>query len=54
MQDYPLSYLMASTFRKGAFLKHLEAPLQTQAYYSLYPERLFQRAQVREPSHTRT
>ena len=45
-QDYPLSQLMATRFRRGAFLDDLEAPLQTQAYYSLYPDRLFQRAQV--------
>ena len=38
---------MATKVRLGPFLHDLQAPAQTQAYYSIYPHRLFERAQVR-------
>lgn len=45
-QGYSVSSLMRSAFRWGRYLWELEGPQQTQAFYSIYPSRLFHRAQV--------
>ena len=44
--DYPVSGVITFPFRKGTFLSDLEASPSIQAHYSIYPDALFERANV--------